>query len=152
MKFDLALQRPSRSHFDYEFEETILPLNDPYNWKLKTALLSLKSRIPAIFQSNILYEIKSPLPIIPATSVKQPDTLRLASLNMEGALVILECMCTSAARLLPTCEVKTIDKLNDIVVVDDIKKLLTMEALHVDKIRAVINTNEDRARELTFRV
>ena len=111
----------------------------------KTALPSLKSRVSDVFQSHVVYRLTCSG--CNASYVGQTTrhlTTRLREHGRPRSKVgqhLLECN-----ELIENVQFKIIDKS------DNVPKLLTLEALHISRIKPRINTRDEyRSRELTLR-
>ena len=114
--------------------------------KLKTALPSLKAKIPRMLKSHVVYQIKCPG--CQSSHVGQ-TTRHLSTRIREHSR-----KSSNVGEHLSHCGVAlTEDNVKIIDSSSSYSKLLTLEALHISKEKPKINTKEEyRSRELTLRV
>ena len=114
--------------------------------KLKTAVPSLKSKIPNHLCSNVVYHITCPG--CSASYVGQTTLNLITRLNEHSRIStpVGEHM-TQCIGNTENLMAKIIDRFSDTV------KLLTLEALHINRLKQRINRKEEyRSRELTVKV
>ena len=114
--------------------------------KLKTALPSLKAKVPRMLKSNVVYQINCPGC---QSSYVGQTTRHLSTRIREHSRTS-----SNVGEHLSKCGVTLHEE--DVKIIDSsssYNKLLTLEALHIQKRKPTINTKEEyRSRELTLRV
>ena len=116
--------------------------------KMKTALPTLKSKIPKLLQSHVVYEIICPG--CKSSYVGQTArhlTTRLCEHSRDSSHMGTHLKICHRSEKFGKGNIKIIDKTSNPV------KLLTLEALHIARRKPQLNQKEEyRARELTLRV
>ena len=113
--------------------------------KLKTALPSLKSPVPKMFLSNVVYQITCP----GCQSSYVGQTTRHLTRIQEHARPAshVGSHLSNCSQTMQDAENNVIDRTNSNI------KLLTLEALHISRRAPSVNQKEEyRTRELTLRV